>query len=101
VKIFSHLIYLIKKFYKVCTFNTICKYDAAINCITVQHKKLSSPSPLTGHTLLNNNNNKGIETKGLKNYLETIPGKHSIDSLQKTAALGTSHIIRKVLQSET
>jgi hypothetical protein len=43
----------------------------------------------------------GIETKGPKKYLETIPGKHSIDSLQKTAVLGTSHIIRKVLQSET
>jgi hypothetical protein len=42
-----------------------------------------------------------IVTRGLKKYLETIPGKHSIDSLQKTAALGTSHIIRKVLQSET
>jgi hypothetical protein len=26
--------------------------------------------------------------------------KHSIDSLQKTAILGTSHIIRKVLQCE-
>jgi hypothetical protein len=25
----------------------------------------------------------GIVTRGLKNYLETIPGKHSIDSLQK------------------
>jgi hypothetical protein len=43
----------------------------------------------------------GIVTKGLKKYLETIPGKHSIDSLLKTAVLGTSHIIRKVLQSET
>jgi hypothetical protein len=42
----------------------------------------------------------GIVTRGLKKYLETIPGKHSIDSLQKTAVLGTSHIIRKVLQSE-
>ena len=29
-----------------------------------------------------------------------IPGKHSIDSLQKTAVLGISHIIRKVLQCE-
>ena len=29
-----------------------------------------------------------------------VPGKHSIDSLQKTATLGTSHIIRKVLQCE-
>jgi hypothetical protein len=34
-----------------------------------------------------------IVTKGLKRYLETIPGKHSIDSLQKTAVLGTSRII--------
>jgi hypothetical protein len=42
-----------------------------------------------------------IVTKGLKNNLEAIPGKHSIDSLQKTAVLGTSYIIRKVLQSET
>jgi len=32
--------------------------------------------------------------------LEAVPGKHSIDSLQKTAVLGTSHIIRKVLQCE-
>jgi hypothetical protein len=43
----------------------------------------------------------GIVTKGLKKNLEAIPGKHSIDSLQKTAVLGTSHVIRKVLQSET
>jgi hypothetical protein len=43
----------------------------------------------------------GFVTRGLKKYLVTIPGKHSIDSLQKTAVLGTSHIIMKVLQSET
>jgi hypothetical protein len=42
-----------------------------------------------------------IVTKSLQKYLETIPGQHSIDSLQKTAILGTSHIIRKVLQTET
>ena len=36
----------------------------------------------------------------LKEKLEDIPGKHSIDSLQKTAILGTSHIIGKVLQCE-
>jgi hypothetical protein len=48
----------------------------------------------------------GIVTRGLKKYLEAIPGKHSVDSLQKkkkkkkkTAVLRTSHIIRKVLQS--
>ena len=42
----------------------------------------------------------GIVTKGLRKNLEAIPRKLSIDSLQKTAVLGTSHIIRKVLQCE-
>jgi hypothetical protein len=41
----------------------------------------------------------GIVSKSLQKYLETIPGQHSIDSLQKTATLGTSHIIRKVPSS--
>jgi len=43
----------------------------------------------------------GIVTRSLRKNLEDMPGKHSIDSLQKTAILGTSHIIRKVLQCET
>ena len=42
----------------------------------------------------------GIVTRSLKKNLETIPGKHSTDSLQKTAILGTSHIIWEVLQCE-
>ena len=42
----------------------------------------------------------GIVTRNLKKNLKTIPGKLSIDSLQKTAILRTSHIIRKVLQCE-
>jgi hypothetical protein len=41
-----------------------------------------------------------IITRSLKKNLEAVPGKHSIDSVQKTAVLGTSHIIRKVLQCE-
>jgi hypothetical protein len=41
-----------------------------------------------------------METKGLiKRNMEAIPGKHSADSLQQTATLGTSHIMQKVLQS--
>ena len=36
----------------------------------------------------------GILTKGLKEHLDAIPAKHSTDSLQKTAVIGTSHIIR-------
>ena len=39
-------------------------------------------------------------SKGLKKDLEGIPGDRSIDSLQKTAVLGTAHRIRKVLQCE-
>jgi hypothetical protein len=39
--------------------------------------------------------------KRLKKDLEVITGKHLIDALQKTAILGTSHIIRKVQQYET
>jgi hypothetical protein len=35
----------------------------------------------------------GIVTRSLRENLETVPGKHSIDSLQKTAILGTSHIM--------
>jgi len=42
----------------------------------------------------------GIVTRSLRKNLETVPGKHSIDSLQKTAILGISHIMRKVLQCE-
>ena len=41
----------------------------------------------------------GIITKHSNNNLEAIAEK-SIDSLQKTAVLGTSHIIQKVLQCE-
>jgi len=42
----------------------------------------------------------GIVTRSISKNLEAVPGKYSIDSLQKTAILGTSHIIRKVLQCE-
>ena len=42
----------------------------------------------------------GIITRSLRKNLEAVPGKHTIDSLQKTAILGTSHIIWKVLQCE-
>jgi hypothetical protein len=42
----------------------------------------------------------GIVTRSLRKNLENILGKHSIDSLQKTAVLGTSHIIQKVPQCE-
>ena len=57
-----------------------------------------------GHEVPGNTGNITSHRRGnkrLKKSLEAVPGKHSIDSLQNTAILGTSHIIRKVLQSET
>jgi hypothetical protein len=52
VKMFSHLIYFIKKFHTFCTFNAIFKDSAALNCITVQNKEGPFPSNLSGHTTL-------------------------------------------------
>jgi hypothetical protein len=43
----------------------------------------------------------GIVVRSLRKNLDYIPRKYSIDSLQRTAILGTSYIIRKVLQRET
>jgi hypothetical protein len=42
----------------------------------------------------------GIVMRSLRKNLEAVPGKHSIDSLQRQLYLGTAHIIRKVLQCE-
>jgi fructose-1,6-bisphosphatase/sedoheptulose 1,7-bisphosphatase-like protein len=42
----------------------------------------------------------GVVTRSLRKNLKAVPGKHSIDSLQKSAILGTSHIIPKALQFE-
>jgi hypothetical protein len=47
VKIFSLLIYFTKNFYKLYTFNAIFEGDAAIHCITVQHKEVH-PRQLDG-----------------------------------------------------
>jgi hypothetical protein len=67
----------------------------------------------------NNNNNRIIETqstwnaktkvipviigatgtisKSFRKYVSNIPGNHEVKELQKTAILGTAHILRKVL----
>jgi hypothetical protein len=37
----------------------------------------------------------GTISKSLKNYVSNIPGNHEVKELQKTAILGTAHIIRK------
>jgi len=65
-------------------------------CLEIQlmwNRKFMITPVITGAT--------GIATKYLKKVLKAIQGKHSIYSLQNTAILGTSHIIRKVLHCET
>jgi hypothetical protein len=39
----------------------------------------------------------GTISKPFRKYLSSIPGKHDIKELQKTAVLGTAHTLRKVL----
>jgi hypothetical protein len=38
----------------------------------------------------------GAISKSFRKYVSTIPGNHEIKELQKTAILGTEHILRKV-----
>jgi hypothetical protein len=53
----------------------------------------------------NNNNNKipviigatGTISKSFRKYISTIPGNHEAKELQKTAILGTAHMLLKVL----
>jgi hypothetical protein len=39
----------------------------------------------------------GTISKSFKKYVSNIPGNHEVKELQKTAILGTAHIVRKVL----
>jgi enolase len=39
----------------------------------------------------------GTISESFRKYLSSIPGKHDIKELQKTAILGTAHILREVL----
>jgi len=39
----------------------------------------------------------GTISKSFRKYVSNIPGKHEVKELQKTAILGTVHILRKVL----
>jgi hypothetical protein len=39
----------------------------------------------------------GTISKSLRKYLSSITRKHDIKELQKTAILGTAHILREVL----
>jgi hypothetical protein len=39
----------------------------------------------------------GTISKSFRKYLSNVPGIHEVKELQKTAILGTAHILRKVL----
>jgi hypothetical protein len=39
-------------------------------------------------------------SKSFRKYLSNVPGIHEVKELQKTAILGTAHILRKVLMQK-
>jgi len=39
----------------------------------------------------------GTISKSFRKYINNIPGNHEVKDLQKTAILGTAHILQKVL----
>ena len=39
----------------------------------------------------------GTISKSFRKYMSNIPGTYEVKELQKTAILGTAHILRKVL----
>jgi hypothetical protein len=39
----------------------------------------------------------GTILKSFRKYLSNIPGKHTLMDMQKTAILGTAHILRKLI----
>jgi len=39
----------------------------------------------------------GTISKSVRKYVSNIPGKHVVKELEKTAILGTAHLLRKVL----
>jgi len=39
----------------------------------------------------------GTISKSFRKYVNNVPEKHEVKEIQKTAILGTAHILRKVL----
>ena len=42
----------------------------------------------------------GTISKTFRKYVSNVPGNHEVKELQKTAILGTAHILRKVLMEK-
>ena len=63
--------------------------DLQIECQRIWNKKVEVIPVIIGAT--------GILDKNIKKYVGRTPGCHNIYSLQRSAILGTAHILRKVL----
>ena len=63
--------------------------DLQIECQRLLNKKVEVIPVIIGAT--------GIVDKNIKKYVGRIPGHHNIYNLQKSAILGTAHILRDVL----
>ena len=67
--------------------------DLQIECQRLWNKKVEVTAVIIGAT--------GIVDKNIKKYVGRIPGCHNIYRLQRSAILGTAHILRKVLSIKT
>ena len=63
--------------------------DLQMECQRIWNKKVEAIPVIIGVT--------GIDRQEHKKYVGRIPGCHDIYSLQRSAILGTAHILRKVL----
>jgi predicted Ser/Thr protein kinase len=85
-----------------CTCRQKCgaKGSGEVKIQELKHRDTTNVEPEMYDYTSNNWSHTGVVTRSLRKNMEAVPGKHSIDSLQKAAVLGTSHIIRKALQCE-
>ena len=63
--------------------------DLQIECQRIGNKRVQVIPVIIGAT--------GVIDKNIKKYIGKIPGHHNIYNLQKSAILGTAHILRNVL----
>ena len=63
--------------------------DLQIDCQRMWNKRVQVIPVIIGGT--------GVIDKNIKKYIGKIPGHHHIYKLQRSAILGTAHILRKVL----
>ena len=72
------------------SFREILKYnDLTIGIQPMWNVKARVIPVMTGAT--------GTISKSFRKYVSDIPGNHDVKELQKTAILGTAHVLRKVL----